>query len=76
MDKKGNNDKDERTAMQAVGFVSGIGIQFAALILVFIFLGKEVDDYLQISPWGTLVGIIAGFFAGIWTTYKKLLGKQ
>lgn len=76
MEKKGKNTKDDKSTLQAFGFVSGIGIQFAVIIGVCIFIGKEVDSFLQISPWGTLIGIISGFLSGIWITYKKLLGKQ
>lgn len=67
--------KTERSSLAAFAFVSGIGIQFAAIIGVCIFLGKIVDSYLSSTPWGTLIGILFGFLTGIWSTYKKLLGK-
>lgn len=76
MDEKGKNERKERSPLEAAGFVSGIGIQFAACILLFIFAGREADARLETAPWGTVLGIALGFFTGIWATYKKLLGKQ
>lgn len=76
MDRNEKRRPEEKTTLQALGFVSGLGLYFAATIAVCIFLGKIADKYLECAPWGSLIGIIGGFFAGIWTTYKKLLGKQ
>lgn len=74
--KKKENDKiKEPGIMQAFAFVSGIGIHFVVLIGVCIFFGRMADQYFQVRPWGTLFGIILGFSTGIWSIYKKILGK-
>ena len=75
MVNKGKNTGGDKTAWQAVGFVSGIGIEIAVIIAIGVFAGKYLDNHFGISPWGTLGGIILGFMTGIWATYKKLLGK-
>lgn len=76
MKKKGQDEGDRYSVMQAFGFVSGIGIHCAVTIAVCVYLGKKVDAFFAFAPWGTIGGIVAGFLAAIWSTYKKLLGKR
>lgn len=75
MDNKGNDKHEERTQMQALGFVTGIGINFAAIIAVCLFAGRYYDQNFGSGSTGTLIGIILGFITAIWSTYKKIVGK-
>jgi len=79
MDKKEKIDKNpgqKQTTLQALTFVSGIGINFAITVGLFIYLGKLADEYFNIAPKGTLGGIFLGFILALWVTGKKLLGKS
>lgn len=70
-----NKKNEARSTLEAMGFVSGIGLQLAITIAVCVFIGKKADEQFSFGPWGTLAGIILGFTTGIWAAYKKLLGK-
>lgn len=76
MDKKGKNNEDTKSTLQALGFVSGIGISFAVTIGVCLYAGIYIDQQFATSPIATISGIILGFVTAIWTTYQKLLGKN
>ena len=79
MDKKektNENPSPKHTTLQALTFVSGIGINFAITVGLFIYLGKLADEYFNIAPKGTLGGIFLGFILALWVTGKKLLGKS
>jgi F0F1-type ATP synthase assembly protein I len=66
----------KHTTLQALTFVSGIGINFAITVGLFIYMGKLADEYFNIAPKGTLIGIFVGFIIALWATGKKLLGKS
>lgn len=68
--------KNEPSTWQAAGFAMGIGISFAVIIAVGILMGRLADAYFSCAPWGTLCGILLGFFAAGWSTYKRLVGKN
>ena len=68
--------KREESTLAAAGFALGIGISFAVIIGLGIFIGKWVDDVCLSSPWGTIGGIILGFLTGMWSVYKRLVGKN
>lgn len=76
MDKKGNDNENTKLTLQALGFVSGIGISFVVTIGVCLYAGIYIDQQFATSPIATISGIILGFVTAIWTTYQKLLGKN
>ena len=79
MDKKVKIDEKpsrKHTTLQAFTFVSGIGINFAITVGLFIYMGKLADEYFNIAPKGTLIGIFLGLIIALWATGKKLLGKS
>lgn len=76
VDKKGNNKKDTQSTLQALGFATGLGINFVITIGVCLYGGIYIDEKLVSSPIATISGIFLGFIAAIWSTYKKLLGKN
>ena len=74
--EKENNKQQAktRTQWQAVAFISGIGIHFAAIIAICIFLGKQADLLWNTAPYGTIIGIVIGFPIGFYSVYKKIMG--
>ena len=53
---------------------AGAGLQFAATIVAFMFLGIWLDKTLGTSPWFVLVCVFAGAGAGFYSIYRKLIG--
>ena len=68
--------KREESTLAAAGFALGIGISFAVIIGMGIFIGRWIDEVFLSSPWGTIIGIVLGFITGIWSVYKRLVGKS
>ena len=68
------DDLDGRrpTASQA-GEVMGAGLQFAAAILLFLFLGRWLDSKLGTEPWLLLIGVLAGAVGGFASLYRQLV---
>ena len=59
-------------ALRAFGLLSGVGIYFVVFLGIFIFLGKCADDFLSTGHTCTIVGIILGFPAAIYSLYRQL----
>lgn len=55
------------------GAYVGLGIQFAAGILLFTFLGSWLDDRLGTSPWLLMVGVFGGFALSMFWIYRRLV---
>ena len=51
----------------------GVGLQFAASILLFFFLGRWLDDRLGTEPWLLVIGVFVGLSAGFWSMYRRLV---
>lgn len=58
------------------GQVLGVGLQFAASILLFLFLGSWLDGKLGTSPWLLLLGVLVGSSAGFYSLYYHLVVGQ
>lgn len=43
----------------------GLGLQLAAAVLVFFFIGWWADDAFGFSPWGRLAGVVVGAAGGM-----------
>ncbi len=58
-------DDDDRQLFKSLGFLSSIGISMVAATLIGLAMGYYLDQWLETSPWLTLIfltfGIIAGF---------------
>lgn len=57
----------------AVGELFGVGIQFAGAILLFLFLGRWLDQRLGTEPWLLLAGVFVGAGAGFTSIYRQLV---
>jgi F0F1-type ATP synthase assembly protein I len=59
--------------MSQAGEVMGVGLQFAGAILIFLFLGRWLDEKLGTSPWLLLIGVMVGAAAGFYSLYRQLV---
>jgi len=55
------------------GELAGVGLQFAASILLFLFVGMWLDRKLGTDPWLLIVGVFTGGAAGFWSMYRRLV---
>lgn len=55
---------------------AGVGVQFAATILVFVFAGVWLDKRFGTSPWLLLVCVFAGAGGGFFSMYRKITAAQ
>ncbi|MEM1213726.1 MAG: AtpZ/AtpI family protein [Planctomycetota bacterium] len=60
---------DERREKLAV---AGAGIELAAGICLFAGVGYGLDHWLGTLPWGTVVGALLGFAAGLYLLIKSV----
>lgn len=51
----------------------GLGLQFAASILLFLFVGHWLDGRLGSSPWLLIAGAFLGGGAGFYSLYRQLV---
>lgn len=51
----------------------GLGFQFAASILVFLFLGRWLDRRFGTEPWLLLSGVFVGAAAAFYSIYRQLM---
>ena len=49
-------------------------MQFAASLVVFMFLGIWLDGRLGSSPWFVLICVFVGAGAGFYSIYRRLMG--
>lgn len=56
-----------------VGEHMGAGLQFAASIALFLFLGMWLDKRLGTDPWLLIAGVMVGGTAGFWSIYRRLV---
>jgi ATP synthase protein I len=54
----------------------GVGLQFAASIVLFLFLGQWLDSRLGTEPWLLLIGVFVGAGAGFYSLYRQLMTAQ
>lgn len=55
---------------------AGAGLQFAAAIVAFTFLGIWLDRKLNTSPWLLIVCVFVGAAGGFYSIYRKLMAGQ
>lgn len=51
-----------------------VGFYMISSVIAGIFLGRLIDGYFGSGPWATTIGIVLGMIAGLYTTYKKIMG--
>lgn len=53
--------------------LAGIGIQFAVVLVAFLFAGKWLDDRLGTEPWLLMAGVFVGFGLSVFWMYRRLM---
>ncbi len=59
--------------LAALGLASGIGLQFAASVLVGLGLGLLIDRFAHTAPWFLLLGLILGIAAGAYSVVRTAM---
>jgi hypothetical protein len=52
--------------------LAGMGVQFVAAILLFLFAGKWLDSKLGTSPWLLIAGVFIGAGASMYSMYRRV----
>jgi F0F1-type ATP synthase assembly protein I len=66
-------EQEDRRQARAWGRSTGVGLQFAASVVFFFFLGRWIDGRFGTSPWGVLVGVFGGTAAAFYGMYHRLM---
>jgi F0F1-type ATP synthase assembly protein I len=56
-----------------VGDYLGLGLQFALVILLSVFLGQWLDRRFGTEPWLLLVGVFLGAGGAFYSMYRRLM---
>ena len=79
-DRPGSGDAPGRpappTSFVNVSSYAGLGVQFVVSILLFLYLGRWVDQKLGTEPWFLVIGVFTGATAGFYAMYRKLTADQ
>jgi F0F1-type ATP synthase assembly protein I len=70
-----SRDVDEKQGGTSPGEFAGLGIQMVVAILLFLYLGKWIDDRLGTS-WIQIVGVFVGAGLSFYNMYRKLMSAQ
>jgi F0F1-type ATP synthase assembly protein I len=71
--RPGSGPPASTTGLGSAGKYAGIGIQFAASIVLFLFAGQWVDRRLGTSPVFMIIGVFGGATAAFYSIYKRLM---
>lgn len=55
--------------MSSFGMAISLAFEFAAAVFLFWFLGRLVDNWLGIEPWGQVTGGVIGWIGGVLHVY-------
>ena len=70
--KKENKQEGLGQMWRAFSLLSGIGIYLVVVVLICLYLGGLVDEYLELGGKGRLFGIILGFPIAFYSIYRQL----
>ena len=70
-------DPTKKTQSETSGMAyAGIGLQFAAGIILFLFAGKWIDSRFGTAPIGVILGVFVGAGASFYNVYRQLAAAQ
>lgn len=72
----GTRDGPGTSGGLSAGQFAGVGIQFAASLVLFLLAGQWVDRKFGTSPVFVLVGVFVGGGAAFYNTYRRLVAAQ
>jgi ATP synthase protein I len=52
--------------------LAGIGVQFALVLIAFLFGGRWLDAKLGTEPWLLMAGVFVGFGLSVYWMYRRL----
>lgn len=67
---------DDWNPLRGIAIASGAGLTMLASIGVGIWLGIQLDDWLDVSPWGLIGMALLGAISGLWSVITRILGKK
>ena len=67
--------RDKGSAPSASDF-AGIGLQFAASVLLFGYAGQWLDGRFGTGPWLLIIGVFLGAGGAFYSMYRKLMAAQ
>lgn len=69
----GKKNKDRHGQVgNAMATASAIAFTQISTLIVGVGLGRWADQSWELTPWGTVAGIVLGMLAGLWSMYKKI----
>jgi F0F1-type ATP synthase assembly protein I len=74
-DEKGLRKNPPSGGLSGANF-AGVGLQFAAAIVIFLFAGQWVDDKLGTSGLFTIAGVFIGGGGAFYLMYRKITAAQ
>ena len=66
--------KEYKELFNGLQVATTVGFYLLSSVIAGIFLGRLADGHFGSQPWATIIGIILGMIAGLYTTYKKIVG--
>lgn len=68
-------DKEKKELLQTLGMVSSMGISVAVAIAIGVFIGLQLDKWLNTAPWFFFIFLFFGIVAGFRNMYM-ISGKE
>lgn len=65
-------EERKRADIPGAAEYAGVGIQFAATLLLFLFAGRWLDRKLGTDPWLLMLGVLLGFGLSLYSIYTRL----
>ncbi len=74
--RKNLDKKTSKNTIQNIAKYTGLSFQMLALVLLFVFGGKKLDEYLQLQmPIATLIMSLIGVALAIYVAIKDFISK-
>lgn len=67
------NSGPSRPDLPSAAQYAGLGVIFAATIVLSTLLGSWVDTRLGTTPWGVMLGVFGGFALSLLWVYRRLV---
>lgn len=68
-----DDGKDTAGMLRAAAPYLTLGIQIAAAVVMFLFIGKYADDRFGTKPWLMVAGIVLGFAGGMIHFFRTVI---
>jgi ATP synthase protein I len=69
---RNNQDDNNNSGMKGLSFAYRISTELLAAIGVSVVIGLMIDKYFETKPFGLIILIILGFFAGLLNIYRLI----